>query len=78
MVHELISATGGGWQNGAVGYYVRDKGMLKDNMANTTRIFLGTRIECAQCHNHPREHVMRGYGGGGRDNYKRIKNTIGK
>ncbi|MEC7639151.1 MAG: DUF1549 domain-containing protein [Verrucomicrobiota bacterium] len=53
MVHELISATGGGWQNGAVGYYVRDKGMLKDNMANTTRIFLGTRIECAQCHNHP-------------------------
>ena len=53
MVHELVSATGGGWQNGAVGYYVRDKGMLKDNMANTTRIFLGTRIECAQCHNHP-------------------------
>ncbi len=53
MVHELIAATGGGWQNGAVGYYMRDKGMLKDNMANTTRIFLGTRIECAQCHNHP-------------------------
>ena len=53
MVHQLVSATGGGWQNGAVGYYVRDKGMLKDNMANTTRIFLGTRIECAQCHNHP-------------------------
>jgi len=53
MVHQLVAATGGGWQNGAVGYYVRDKGMLKDNMANTTRIFLGTRIECAQCHNHP-------------------------
>ena len=53
MVHELVAAKGGGWQNGAVGYYVRDSGMLKDNMANTTRIFLGTRIECAQCHNHP-------------------------
>ncbi|MFP6874988.1 MAG: DUF1549 domain-containing protein [Verrucomicrobiales bacterium] len=53
MVHELVAASGGGWQNGAVGYYMRDKGMLKDNMANTTRIFLGTRIECAQCHNHP-------------------------
>ncbi len=53
MVHQLLSATGGGWQNGAVGYYVRDKGMLKDNMANSTRIFLGTRLECAQCHNHP-------------------------
>ena len=53
IVHQLVAATGGGWQNGAVGYYVRDTGMLKDNMANTTRIFLGTRIECAQCHNHP-------------------------
>jgi len=55
MVFELLTATGGGWEegNGAVGYYVRDKGMPLDNMANTTRIFLGTRIECAQCHNHP-------------------------
>ncbi len=55
MVYELLTATGGGWEegNGSVGYYVRDKGMPLDNMANTTRIFLGTRIECAQCHNHP-------------------------
>ena len=22
-------------------------------MSNTVRIFLGTRLECAQCHNHP-------------------------
>lgn len=53
MVHQLVAATGSGLQNGAIGYYVRDRGMLKDNMANTTRIFLGTRIECAQCHDHP-------------------------
>ena len=32
---------------------MRDRGMPLDNMANTARIFLGTRIECAQCHNHP-------------------------
>ena len=39
--------------NGATGYFLRDRGMLADNMANTVRIFLGTRLECAQCHNHP-------------------------
>ena len=22
-------------------------------MANTARVFLGTSLECAQCHNHP-------------------------
>ena len=29
--------------------------MPLDNTAITTRIFLGTRVECAQCHNHPFE-----------------------
>ncbi|HAH45483.1 MAG TPA: hypothetical protein DCM07_11640, partial [Planctomycetaceae bacterium] len=28
-------------------------GMPLDNMNNTVRIFLGTRIGCAQCHDHP-------------------------
>jgi hypothetical protein len=32
---------------------MRDRGMPLDNMASTVRVFLGTRIECAQCHNHP-------------------------
>ena len=51
---ELLTAEGDGW-NGApqVGYFVRDKGMPLDNVANTMRIFLGTRMECAQCHDHP-------------------------
>ncbi|MGI9240635.1 MAG: DUF1549 domain-containing protein, partial [Verrucomicrobiales bacterium] len=55
IVQQLLNASGGGWEkdNGAVGYYVRDKGMPLDNMANTVRIFLGTRMECAQCHDHP-------------------------
>jgi len=57
MVHELVTAQGGMWEpgNGAVGYYVRDRGMPLDNMANTTRIFLGTQIACAQCHDHPHD-----------------------
>ncbi len=53
LVHEMVSATGMVWDNGAIGYYVRDRGMPLDNMSNTVRIFLGTRLECAQCHNHP-------------------------
>jgi len=53
MTRELLSAQGAMWQNGAVGYYIRDKGMELDNMANTMRLFLGTRMECAQCHDHP-------------------------
>lgn len=53
MVREMISAQGKAWENGAIGYYMRDRGMPLDNMANTARVFLGTRVECAQCHNHP-------------------------
>jgi hypothetical protein len=53
MVYEMVSATGMIWDNGAVGYYLRDTGMPLDNMSQTVRIFLGTRLECAQCHDHP-------------------------
>ena len=40
-------------KNGAVGYYLRDLGMELDNLSNTMRIFSGTRMECAQCHDDP-------------------------
>ena len=55
FVSELLTASGSILDrgNGAVGYYLRDFGMPEDNMANTVRVFLGTRIECAQCHDHP-------------------------
>ena len=52
---ELLASRGSIWNegNGAVGYYVRDKGMELDNLSNTMRIFTGTRMECAQCHDDP-------------------------
>lgn len=55
FVHELIASEGPALErgNGETGYYLRDTGMPEDNMANTVRIFLGTRMECAQCHDHP-------------------------
>ncbi len=55
FVRELVTAQGANLErgNGAVGYYLRDRNMPEDNMSNTVRIFLGTRLECAQCHDHP-------------------------
>lgn len=54
-VKEMLSSSGPYWEkgNGGVGYFARDQGMQLDNMSNTVRIFLGTSLECAQCHDHP-------------------------
>ncbi len=55
LVFELLAADGPMLKrgNGAVGYHLRDRNMPEDNMSNTVRVFLGTRLECAQCHDHP-------------------------
>ncbi|MCM8538669.1 MAG: DUF1549 domain-containing protein [Lentisphaeraceae bacterium] len=55
FVQKMLSSNGSPYEegNGAVGYYLRDPGMPLDNMANTIQVFLGTRIGCAQCHDHP-------------------------
>jgi hypothetical protein len=53
MVRNLVTGHGLVFENPAAGYYIRDTGMPLDNMSNTVRIFLGTRLECAQCHDHP-------------------------
>ena len=53
MVREMLSAEGRVLDSPATGYVLRDAGMPLDNLNNTIRIFLGTRIGCAQCHDHP-------------------------
>ena len=55
LVRQLLDSSGPMLErgNGATGYYLRDLGMPEDNMSNTVRVFLGTRLECAQCHDHP-------------------------
>lgn len=55
LVFELITAEGYMWENGAAGFYQRDFAMPLDNMSNAARIFLGMRLGCAQCHDHPFE-----------------------
>lgn len=53
LVRQLVSGHGLIFENPAAAYYLRDAGMALDNMSNSVRIFLGTRLECAQCHDHP-------------------------
>lgn len=55
FVESLVSTSGNGWdpETAAVGYYTIDRGMPLDNLSSTMRIFLGTSMECAQCHDDP-------------------------
>ena len=52
-VYEMLTATGRIFDNPATGYFLRDEGMPLDAVNNTVRVFMGTQIGCAQCHNHP-------------------------
>ncbi|GHB99436.1 DUF1549 domain-containing protein [Cerasicoccus arenae] len=52
-VREILAAEGAPWDNPASSYYLRDVGMPLDNMAITMQVFLGTQMQCAQCHDHP-------------------------
>ena len=55
FVFQLLTASGPFFEkgNGAVGYLLRDFGMPEDSVSNSVRVFLGTRLGCAQCHDHP-------------------------
>ncbi len=52
MVQELLGASGGTFKNPATNFYqiTNETLPLTENIA---QIFMGTRIQCAQCHNHP-------------------------
>ena len=53
VVRELISASGRANSNPAVGYILGDDAAPMELAAATSQIFLGVRIGCAQCHDHP-------------------------
>jgi len=52
IVQELITATGSTLRNPAASYYQIQRDTLK-TAENTAQVFMGMRIQCAQCHNHP-------------------------
>jgi hypothetical protein len=52
MVKNLLGAQGGTFSNPATNYFQAEQAPLK--MAeNVAQVFMGMRIQCAQCHNHP-------------------------
>jgi Protein of unknown function (DUF1549)/Protein of unknown function (DUF1553) len=51
-VQELLGASGGTFKNPATNYYQNERDILKVS-ENVAQVFMGMRIQCAQCHNHP-------------------------
>ncbi len=52
IVQEILSANGGTFSSPATNYYQIEKETLKLT-ENLAQVFMGMRIQCAQCHNHP-------------------------
>jgi len=52
MVRRLLTASGGTFTQPATNYYQVERDTLK-TAENTAQVFLGIRVQCAQCHNHP-------------------------
>jgi hypothetical protein len=52
MVRDLITASGGTFENPPTNYFQLERDTLK-LAENVAQSFLGMRIQCAQCHNHP-------------------------
>ena len=52
LVQDLLTATGGTFANPAANFYKVETDMLKMT-ENVAQVFMGMRIQCAQCHNHP-------------------------
>ena len=52
MVRDLVAASGGTFDNPPTNYFQQERDTLK-LAENVAQAFLGMRIQCAQCHNHP-------------------------
>jgi len=52
IVREVLSASGGTFNNPSTNYYQVEQETLKI-AENTAQVFMGMRMQCAQCHNHP-------------------------
>jgi hypothetical protein len=54
FAREIFTGTGSTRQNGALNYFVLHKDII-ELTENSTQAFLGQRLTCARCHNHPLE-----------------------
>ena len=56
VVREIIMARGSIYQNGQANYY-KVSSKPTELAETTSHVFLGVRLQCAQCHQHPFESV---------------------
>ncbi len=54
FVRELLTAQGSTWKNGAVTVF-RDRRSPDEITTMVSQLFMGVRLECAKCHQHPFE-----------------------
>jgi hypothetical protein len=54
FARELVAARGSTYQNPPANWYRANRDPVQ-RAENTARVFLGTQLNCAQCHNHPFE-----------------------
>ncbi|RFC41914.1 MAG: Protein of unknown function (DUF1549), partial [Verrucomicrobia bacterium] len=54
LAREVLAASGGLQENPAVAWYKQVK-EPQQQLEDTAQLFLGTRLQCAQCHHHPFE-----------------------
>ncbi|HEV3117817.1 MAG TPA: DUF1549 and DUF1553 domain-containing protein [Gemmataceae bacterium] len=52
MVQDLLASKGGTFKNPSTNYYQNETDTLKIS-ENVAQVFMGMRVQCAQCHNHP-------------------------
>ena len=52
MVQELLGANGGTFKNPSTNFY-QSTNVTLEMTENVAQVFMGMRIQCAQCHNHP-------------------------
>jgi hypothetical protein len=52
IVKDLLTSKGGTFTNPATNYYQVERDNLKIT-ENVAQVFMGMRLQCAQCHNHP-------------------------
>jgi hypothetical protein len=53
LVHEILTASGNAGETSPAAFYQASEGKPEELAGNTARLFLGLKLECAQCHNHP-------------------------
>jgi hypothetical protein len=52
IVREILASSGGTFANPPTNYYNVERDLLKVS-ENVAQVFMGFRLQCAQCHNHP-------------------------